>query len=274
LPANTAPSAAALTLTNALLTGHGGAALALLPNAGAAAHAEVRYTTLISNSIGVMAGAGQSINITNSLIIGSDIAAQARAGGAVALAYTDRYGNQQDAVGDVRIGPAGDLALPPGFATGDAAFRLAIGSPLLDRGAPIAGIDADFEGQPRIADGDGDGVVLPDLGWDELARSAAMFGPNQTLFAQPGQTLNTTIELRNVGWAADTFQISVAAPGGWGASVMPGQVVLAPRARVALTITIAVPTGAPLNSQARLTVQAVGRTSAAAALIMVDVGEP
>ena len=79
---------------------------------------------------------------------------------------------------------------------------------------------------------------------------------------------------RNVGWAADTFQISVAAPGGWGASVMPGQVVLAPRARVALTITIAVPTGAPLNSQGRLTVQAVGRTSAATALIVVDVGEP
>jgi len=271
--ASVVSATAALTLTNALLTGHGGAALALLPNAGAA-HAEVRYTTLVSNSIGVLASAGQSISVTDSLIVGSDIAAEARDGGTVALAYTDRYGNHQDAAGDVRIGPAGDLALPPGFATGDAAFRLALGSPLLDRGAPIAGIDADFEGQPRIADADGDGVALPDLGWDELARSAAMFGPNQTLFAQPGQTLTTTLELRNVGWAADTFQISITAPGGWGASVIPGQVVLAPRARVALTITIAVPTGAPLNSQGRLTVQAVGRTSAATAQIIVDVGEP
>jgi hypothetical protein len=273
-PANAISATVSLTLTNVLLAGQRGPALALLPNGAGAAGAAVRYTTLVSNSVGLLAGNRQSIDVANSLIVGGDIAAQALDGGAIELAYTDRYGNGVASVGDVRVGPAGDLALMPRFAPGDAAFRLALDSPLLDRGTLLAGISGDFEGQPRAIDGDGDGVALPDLGWDELARSAATFGPNQTLYALPGQTLTTTLDLLNLGLAADTFQTSVAAPSGWAATVAPSQVLLGSRARARLTITVGVPASAPLNSQGLLVVQATGQTSAATVLIAVYIGEP
>jgi hypothetical protein len=265
-----------LTLTNVLLADQRGAALTLLPGQdGAAARADVRYATLISNMIGMQAGPGQTIAAVNSIIAASAIAVQASAGGNVTLAYTDRYGNLIDADGDVSIGPRGDLALPPGFApTNDGSFRLDPASALVDQGTPITGVDTDFEGQPRSMDGDGDGTALPDLGWDELARSAAVFGPNQTLFAMPGQLLATTLGLRNAGLASDTFQFSVEAPDGWTASVQPSQATLAPRRAIGLTITIKVADTARLNTQGLLRVRAQGRTSAATALIVVDVGEP
>jgi hypothetical protein len=264
----------ALTLTNTLLAEHSGAALALTPNNGAAARATVRYTSLISNSLGLHAGAQQAIDVTNSLIVGSAIAAQALDGGTIQLIYTSRYGNQQAAVGDVQIGPAGDLALPPDFVPHDQFFRLAPGSPLLDRGTLLADVTADYEGQPRPIDGDGDGIAQADLGWDELARSAAAFGPNHILFARPGQLLATTLDLRNSGLVSDTFQISITPPPGWSARALLGQVVLGPRARARLAFTIAVPATAPRNTQSQLMVQAVGQTSAATAQIVVNVSEP
>ncbi len=135
-----------LTVTNALLTDHGGAALELMPNAGVASAASVRYTTLISNSVGVLAGAQQAIDVTNSVMVRNGIAAQASDGGTVTLRYTNRYGNLQAAVGDVRAGPAGDLALPPGFVLGDQSFQLARDSLLLDRGEPLADATTDHEG--------------------------------------------------------------------------------------------------------------------------------
>jgi hypothetical protein len=272
--AKTVSGTGALTLTNVLLAEHDGAALALAPNEGGTAHARVRYTTLISNSLGMLAGAQQAVDVSNSLIVGNGIATQASDGGTIMLAYTNRYGNGQAAVGDVRIGPAGDLALPPGFVPGDRWFRLALGSPLIDQGAPLADVASDYEGQPRSIDGDGDGLARPDLGWDELARSAAVFGPDQRLVAQPGQTLTTTLELRNGGSVSDTFQLSIAPPPGWAAQILPGRVVLDPRTRARLAIRISVPATAPRNIQSRLAVQAVGQTSTATAWIAVDVSEP
>jgi hypothetical protein len=273
-PADTVSTTSALTLTNVLLAEHSGAALALLARAGGAAHAEMRHTTLISNSVGVRAGAGQSVSIVNSLLIGNEIAAQALDGGVVTLDHTDRYSNRLNAEGDVRIGPAGDMRMPPGFAPGDTEFRLALESPLRDRGALLAGISGDFEGQPRSADGDGDGVARPDLGWDELVRSAAQFGPDPTLFAPPGQALTTTLDLRNLGLAGDTFQISITSPAGWSANTLPAQVTLGSRTRMNILVGIAVPSGARLNSQEWLEVRAAGRSSAATARILVVVSAP
>jgi hypothetical protein len=264
-----------LTLTNVLLADQRGAALALLPGQESiSTRADVRYATLVSNTIGMQAGTGQTLAIVNSIIVSSTIAVEALAGGNLALAYTDRYGNLADAVGAVEIGPHGNLALPPGFApANDGNFRLAADSALVDQGTPISDVDSDFEGQSRNADAQG-GSALPDLGWDELARSAAAFGPNQTLFAMPGQLLTTTLELRNAGLASDTFQLSIDAPDGWTASIRPSQATLAPRRAVVLTIMITVADSAPLYSQGLLHVRAQGQTSAAAALIVVDVGEP
>lgn len=264
----------ALTVTNALLADHGGAALELVPNAGATTRANVRYTTLISNSVGLRAGTQQAIDVTNSVLVGNQIAAQTSAGGMVMLRYTNRYGNAQAAAGDVRAGPGGDLALPPGFVLGDPSFRLARDSMLLDRGEPLADIATDYEGQPRYVDGDGDGVAKPDLGWDELVRSAVAFGPEQTLFARPMQQLTTTLDIRNSGLATDTFQLRMMPPRGWAAQVQPTQVVLGPRTRARLTITITVPATAPLNTQSLVMLWAVGQTSTATTRLVVNVGAP
>jgi hypothetical protein len=271
LPSAELTTTAQLTLTNVLLADHAGAALALPALQAGKTQAEIRHTSLISNSVGVLAGSGQAISITNSLLISNTVATRAITGSLVTLSYTDRYANARDADGAVQIGPAGGLALPPHFKPADADFHLAPDSPLIDRGSPLADITTDFEGQPRSFDGDGNGTVLPDLGWDEMVRSVAQFGPNQTLFAQPGQTLTATLDLYNVGLAGDTFKLSVSAPSGWVVGVQPPQVALGPRTQQRLTIRISVPASAANNSQTSLLVRAIGELSQASATLLVVV---
>jgi hypothetical protein len=272
-PAATVSPTAALTLTNVLLADHIGTALALLPNGQGTAYAELRHTTVISNGVGVLASAGQTVHIANSLLVQNDIGTRSL-NGTIALRYTDRYDNRLDADGEVLLGPLGDLALPPGFVEGDPLYHLAPESLLIDQGVPVPGIATDFEGQARSADGDGDGRARPDLGWDELARSAAQFGSDKTLYALPGQTITTTLELRNVGAAADIFELDITAPTGWSASVTPTMITLGPKTRISLAISIGIPAEIPLNSMEVVTIQATGRTSAAVGRIFVGVGEP
>jgi hypothetical protein len=272
-PAAVVSPTATLTLTNVLLAEYAGSALTLLPNGVGHAHAELRHTTVVSNGVGLLVGAGQTAHMINSLIAQNDTGTRALSG-TIALDYTDRYGNHRDAEGEVLLGPSGGLALPPGFAAGDPYYHLAPESPLLDQGTPLPGIVTDFEGQARSIDGDSDGQARPDLGWDELARSVAQFGADKTLYALPGQMITTTMELRNGGLAADIFQISIAAPQGWIANVSPTAATLGPRTHTALIVTLGVPAWIPLNSTAIVRIQARGRTSVAAGQIVVGVGEP
>ena len=51
-----------------------------------------------------------------------------------------------------------------GFVPGDYRLHLAAGSPLLDRGDPATTQGLDFDGNPLVADGDGDGTARRDLG--------------------------------------------------------------------------------------------------------------
>ncbi|HEX5690560.1 MAG TPA: hypothetical protein VFX76_11190 [Roseiflexaceae bacterium] len=260
---------AQLTLTNVLLAEHAGTALTLPGLALGRARADLRYTSLISNSVGVLAGTGQAISITNSLLVSNTLATRAIDNGLVALSYTDRYGNTLDAEGTVQLGPAGDLALPPRFKPGDGHYHVLPTSPLIDRGSPIGGVANDFESQPRSFDGNGDGIALPDLGWDEMVRSAVQFGPNQTLFAKPGQTLTTTLDLYNVGLGNDSFAISVVAPPGWTVGVQPAIATLDARSTTSVILTIAVPAGAGQNSQAAIEIRAIGALSQATATVLV-----
>jgi hypothetical protein len=271
-PSRQISSTAQLTLTNVLLAEHASAALALPTPQSGTAQATLRYTSVISNSIGVLAGTGQAISITHSLLISNTVAAQAAAGSAVTLSYTDRYSNTLDTDGTLQLGPAGDLALAPHFRRNDNAFHLAPSSPLIDMGIPLAGIPNDFESQPRTYDGDGDGTARPDLGWDEMVRSAAQFGPNLTVFARPGQLVNATLDLYNVGDGDDTFQLSTAAPGGWVVMVQPTQTTLGPHTQTQLTISLTVPASAPPNSQTSIQVRAVGASSQATATLLIVVG--
>ncbi len=71
--------------------------------------------------------------------------------------------------GSLTTPPPGNLAVDPKFVaplSGD--FRLRADSPLIDAGAPSFGA-ADFFGNPRDVDGDGDGTPRPDIGAFELA---------------------------------------------------------------------------------------------------------
>jgi hypothetical protein len=84
------------------------------------------------------------------------------------------------------VGP-GDLHVDPGFAAGSA--RLAAGSPLVDAGAgdPLA-LDAwpeDRDALPRIADGDGEGALVRDMGAFEFAPPAIPL-PAGNLLGDPG----------------------------------------------------------------------------------------
>src|SRR5262249_22435954 len=79
-PAAVISPTAALTLTNVLLAGYGGPALALLPNGVGYAHAELRYTTVVSNGVGLLVGAKQTAHVINSLIVQNDIGTHALSG--------------------------------------------------------------------------------------------------------------------------------------------------------------------------------------------------
>jgi hypothetical protein len=82
---------------------------------------------------------------------------------------------------------AGDLEIEPGFVPGSP--RLAAGSPLLDAGSPDALSDSDWPedraGLARIADGNGDGAAVRDLGAFELAPPAVPL-PAGNLLGDPG----------------------------------------------------------------------------------------
>jgi hypothetical protein len=83
---------------------------------------------------------------------------------------------------------AGDLSVEPGFAPGSP--RLAPGSPLVDAGGtdPLAVLGSwpeDRSGLPRIADGNGDGALVRDIGAFELAPPPVPL-PSDNLLGDPG----------------------------------------------------------------------------------------
>jgi hypothetical protein len=86
------------------------------------------------------------------------------------------------------VAGAGDISADPGFAAGGA--RPAPGSPLVDAGgtdalAVVGAWPEDRSGLPRIADGNGDGALVRDLGAYELAPPPAPM-PGGNLLGDPG----------------------------------------------------------------------------------------
>jgi hypothetical protein len=126
---------------------------------------------------GILTGAPVDVSLTNSLIRGAatplaaiaDTAGQAR----VTASYSD-----YDPSGNVRQGRADDTTITEtnvsnvgdaGFAGPDYGdYRLRPDSPLLDMGNPGTAQGLDLDGNPLVADGNGDGTARRDLGAFEL----------------------------------------------------------------------------------------------------------
>lgn len=267
-PLGVAPGA--LTLTNVLMAGQRGAALTLAPEDTAAV--EVRHATLVGNTVGLQVSMGGTIDVSNSTIVGSVVAARGD-GGTVALQYSNRFGNAVDAEGQVLVGPRGGLAVDPGFVPGDRHYRLARGSALVDEGTQISGVVEDFEGDPRPLDGRVGGRPQPDIGWDELAVSFPAFGQSPAPVARPGEALALPLTLVNEAGLRDSFSLRISGPEGWQASVTPTAVTLGSRERATLTIALVVPPDVPWNSQAVFTVRAEGQYGQAETQIAVLVEE-
>jgi hypothetical protein len=86
------------------------------------------------------------------------------------------------------VAGTGDVSVDPGFVAGTA--RIAAGSPLVDAGGtdPLATAGAwpeDRAGLPRIADGNGDGALVRDIGAFEVAPPAVPL-PEGNLLGDPG----------------------------------------------------------------------------------------
>ena len=121
------------------------------------------------------------LNLTNSIIRGVEhpLSAQAGSGQArIAASYSDyapsgnvTEGAPNASITEAKVSHAGDA----GFV--DAAgghYRLLPGSPLIDAGDPATAQGLDLDGNPLVADGDGDGTARRDLGAYELAAAAGV----------------------------------------------------------------------------------------------------
>jgi hypothetical protein len=126
------------------------------------------------NGGGLRLAASGNLAVRNSILWGN-VAQGSGADLAGGLAVSLRSSN----IGDNPFpGDPGILSVDPEFedpAGGD--YRLQEGSPVVDVGDPAAalGLYLDLEGLPRLADGNGDGSYVPDLGAYESQTAGTLF---------------------------------------------------------------------------------------------------
>jgi hypothetical protein len=124
---------------------------ALLPN-----NTIYNNIALESNSGGgIASGAESTPNISNSILWGNS---PYQISGPATATFTDIHGGYAG---------EGNINADPLFVdSANSDYHLRFGSPCIDAGA-AAGLDADFEGDLRPFDGDGDGIDQYDMGADE-----------------------------------------------------------------------------------------------------------
>jgi hypothetical protein len=140
---------------------------------------------------GIVTNSPVEVSLTNSIIRGAATSLYAAADASTAkitASYSDYdpSGNLiggrggSEGIAETHVSNVGDAGFVDA-AAGD--YRLLAGSPLIDTGDPVTQQGLDLDGNPLVADGNGDGIARRDMGAYELAAAAppAPAGPPRTL---------------------------------------------------------------------------------------------
>jgi hypothetical protein len=114
------------------------------------------------------AGAAPTTATLDSVLVEPGLALRAQGAGAT-IAATRSWMAQPTAVDGANVPASGSGAFRSGDPKVDADLRPLPGSPLIDGGMSLGGIETDVDGRDRNSDGDGDGVRTPDIGAHEAA---------------------------------------------------------------------------------------------------------
>ena len=207
--------------------------------AGIAAHSRPGFHTIVNadgvtivgpggpNTSGAFVGlepapdANADVNMTNSIIRGvsaalSAVPANGTGQANITASYTD-----YDPSGNVAEGAKASISQTSVSNVGDAGFvdaaggdyHLLPGSPLIDTGDPAAPQGLDLDGDPLVADGNGDGGARRDLGAFELQPAPAGDGQPPAGAGQQGGTAGADTEaplVSGFGAAPSVFALARA----------------------------------------------------------------
>jgi hypothetical protein len=121
-------------------------------------------------SVTLVLGSGNRMVVANNVIANNSSGINSQGYPPYVVSHNDVFNNVENYIG-LESG-TGDISIPPGFVnetSGD--FHLTPSSQCIDAGtnsAVPAWLTADFEGNPRITDGNGDGSAVVDMGAYEL----------------------------------------------------------------------------------------------------------
>ena len=143
----------------------------------------VANNTIVGNWAGIYVANDATdplVAITNNVIVGNVRGLETDPGNSATITVFENnllYGNQEDVYSVANpVGVDGNLAVDPGFVDpADGDYHLLPNSPAIDRGTARAAAAVDFDGRPRPADGNGDGVAAFDIGAFEASGGASAF---------------------------------------------------------------------------------------------------
>ena len=193
-------------------SGEGGAGISVLSNV-----ASIYSCLLYDNEAGIGAGgmssSGQSISVGGNTIVDNVGDGLIKAGFGLFESNIIRGNTGEQVVGTgsgLRNNIEGEDPEPLFVDREARDYRLRLGSPCIDQGAPGVGPGPDIDGDPRFLDGDGDGIAAADIGADEVvAEHAVLYG---TVNAASGSVENVLLLNASAGDHSRSVEVDSAGP--------------------------------------------------------------